>query len=192
MNDFADKYYEKMKWLMDSVEVTGSSLKKVGFSRGIYKAADLIKKRTSSGKKLIFIGNGASAAISSHQATDFWKNGRMRAIAFNDAALITCLSNDVGYAHVFKKSIEMFADQGDILIAISSSGKSENIIRGVRAAREKGCGIITLSGFKTDNPLKRMGDINFYVPSGQYGHVEILHHSICHCVLEYIIEGAKK
>jgi D-sedoheptulose 7-phosphate isomerase len=58
-------------------------------------------------------------------STDYWKNGVMRAIAFNDAALLTCLSNDCGYENVFGKSVEMFGDKGDILVAISSSGQSE-------------------------------------------------------------------
>lgn len=192
MDNYVKEYYEKIKGLIDSVEVTDKGLKKKGFYDGVYEASELIQKQISLGRKLIFIGNGASATISSHQATDFWKNGGMRAIAFNDAALITCVSNDIGYKHVFEKSIEMFADVGDILVAISSSGQSENIIKGAEAAKNKNCEIITLSGFSHDNPLRSKGKINFYVPSNFYGHVEILHHSICHCVLEYIMESAKK
>ena len=192
MNNYVKEYYERIKDLVDSVEVTDNGLKKIDFYDGVYKASELIQKQTSLGRKLIFIGNGASATISSHQATDFWKNGGMRAIAFNDAALITCVSNDIGYKHVFEKSIEMFADDGDILFAISSSGQSENIITGAKAAKNKNCEIITLSGFAHNNPLRSKGNINFYVPSNFYGHVEILHHSICHCVLEYIMESSKK
>ena len=192
MGSYVDKYYGEIKRLIDSVEVTGKKYGKQDFHEWIRQAAGFVRKCTSSGGKLIFIGNGASAAISSHLATDYWKNGGMRAMAFNDAALLTCVSNDIGYKYVFEKSVEMFADKKDILVAISSSGKSENVLRGVGAARKKGCGVITLSGFKPGNPLRRTGDINFYVPSGQYGHVEILHHSICHCALEYILEGAKK
>jgi len=192
MDSFAGKYYQEIRRLTGAVETTQKTPGKLGFHAGVRAAAEFMKKRTAAGRKLIFIGNGASAAISSHQAADYWKNGGMRAIAFNDAALLTCVSNDIGYAHVFEKPVEMFADKGDVLVAISSSGKSENILKAARAARAKGCGIITLSGFKARNPLRSLGDINFYVPSAQYGHIEILHHSICHCALEYIIEGAKK
>jgi D-sedoheptulose 7-phosphate isomerase len=135
----------------------------------------------------MFIGNGASVAISSHMATDCWKNGGIRAVAFNDGSLLTCISNDYGYKYVFEKPIEMFADNGDILIAISSSGKSENILKGVHTAKSKECNVITLSGFKDDNPLSVMGDYNFYVPSQEYGPVEIIHHSICHSILDSII-----
>ncbi|MCG2726724.1 MAG: SIS domain-containing protein [Elusimicrobia bacterium] len=192
MKNFVEKYYERIIKLTSLIETIAENRIKIPFNEGICRVAELIKKQTALGKKLIFIGNGASATISSHQATDFWKNGGMRAIAFNDAALITCVSNDIGYEHVFEKSIEMFADDGDVLIAISSSGQSKNIIKGAMSAQRKNCEIITLSGFSARNPLRDMGKINFYVPSNSYGHIEILHHSICHCVLEYIIESAKK
>ena len=125
-------------------------------------------------------------------STDYWKNGGIRAIAFNDSSLLTCISNDYGYKHVFEKPIEMFAEKGDILIAISSSGKSENILRGVQAARTSQCKVITFSGFKNDNPLRSMGDYNFYVPSPAYGPVEIIHLSICHCICDAIIQEKSK
>ncbi|OGS10422.1 MAG: phosphoheptose isomerase [Elusimicrobia bacterium RIFOXYA2_FULL_58_8] len=188
MDPFAAKYYSEIKRLTDASEATGKNSKKTAFHEGIRAGAVLMKKRTASGHKLIFIGNGASAAISSHQAADYLKNGGMKAIAFNDAALLTCVSNDLGYEHVFEKPVAMLADQGDVLVAISSSGKSENILKAVKAAKVKGCTVVTLSGFSPKNPLRRMGELNFYVPSAYYGHVEILHHSICHCILELIIE----
>lgn len=156
------------------------------FDEGVEKAIGIIRAAAPAGK-IMFIGNGGSAAISSHMATDFWKNGGIKAVAFNDSSLLTCIGNDYGYPHIFEKPIEMFADQPDVLIAISSSGRSENILRGVKAARAKGCRIITLSGFDSDNPLSIMGDINFYVPSKEYGPVEVLHHSICHCILDTLM-----
>ena len=82
----------------------------------------------------------------------------------------------------------MFADKGDVLVAISSSGQSENILRGVEAGKEKGCEVLTLSGFAAENPLRGRGSVNFYVSSDAYGHVEVVHHAICHCILDTIIE----
>ena len=117
-------------------------------------------------------------------AIDYWKNGGIRATAFNDAALLTCLSNDYGYEQVFAKPIEMMSQAGDLLIAISSSGRSLNILNGVAAARKNGCGVVTFSGFAADNPLRSLGNINFYVPSESYGYVEITHLSICHSILD--------
>ena len=141
-------------------------------------------------KKVIFIGNGASAAIASHQSVDYWKNGGMRAIAFNDTSLLTCIGNDYGYPFVFEKPIEMFADEGDVLIAISSSGKSDNILNGAKMARKMKCPVITMSGLKIDNPLRSLGDLNFYVPvpTCAYGFVEIAHLTLCHRFVDMIID----
>jgi D-sedoheptulose 7-phosphate isomerase len=191
MNNFAEKYYNNLSNLFDSIRATNNQGSELNFFDAIEKVCNLIILKTASNHKLMFIGNGASAAISSHMSTDFWKNGGMRAIAFNDSSLLTCLGNDYGYEYVFEKPVEMFADEGDILVAISSSGKSENISRGVHSAKSKGCSVVTLSGFKSDNPLSLLGDFNFYVPDMSYGPVEIIHQSICHCILDAIIEKKK-
>ncbi len=136
------------------------------------------------GNKLIFVGNGGSAGVCGHMAADFSKNGGMRATALNDAATLTCLANDYGYEHVFAKQIEWHATTGDLLIAISSSGRSQNILNAVGAARNAGCRVITLSGFRPDNPLRELGDLNLYVASREYGFVEIGHLAILHGILD--------
>ena len=136
------------------------------------------------GRKLIFIGNGGSASIASHQAVDYWKNGGLEAIAFNDASLLTCISNDYGYEKVFVQPVQRFAKPEDLLLAISSSGKSPNILQAVEAARQASCGVITFSGFSSSNPLRSLGDINFFVPSHSYGIVEITHLTLLHAMLE--------
>lgn len=147
----------------------------------------VIENCRSTGRKVMWIGNGGSAAIASHGAIDFWKNGGIRSVSFNEGPLLTCIGNDFGYEAVFQKPLDMFAEQNDVLIAISSSGKSENILNGVRMAKEKGCTVITLSGFSADNPLRTMGDINFYVPSDHYGHVELVHGILCHSLVDLLI-----
>ncbi len=186
MNKYAKDYYKHLADLMNSIKFISRERDSIGFYDGIKKVSNLILSQADSGCKLMFIGNGASAAMSSHMSTDFWKNCGIRALAFNDSSLLTCLGNDFGYEYIFEKSIEMFADRGDILVAISSSGRSENVIRGVNSARLKGCSVITLSGFKDDNPLYSAGDFNFYVPAHEYGPVEVIHHSICHCILNAV------
>jgi len=188
MKRYAKTYYENLIEYLNSVVSSDRKGNLTDFNKSIEDTCKQILLCSKSGGKLIFIGNGASAAISSHMSTDFWKNGGIRAVAFNDSSLLTCISNDYGYEYVFEKPIEMFAGKGDILIAISSSGRSENILRGVKVAKGKGCHIITLSGFDSYNPLFRLGDINFYVPSNSYGPVEIIHHSICHCILDTIMQ----
>ncbi|TAN42102.1 MAG: SIS domain-containing protein [Nitrospirae bacterium] len=186
MSKIAQDYYKNLAGYAGGIRVTDKSGTILPFADGVDRVIDLIRANIS-GHKFMFIGNGGSAAISSHMSVDFWKNGGMRAVAFNDSSLLTCIGNDYGYKHVFEKPVEMFADQGDILIAISSSGRSENILLGVQAARAKGCFVITLSGFESDNPLSSLGDYNFYVPAKNFGPVEILHHSICHCILDTIM-----
>jgi len=187
LKESAENYYSRLSCLMGKIQATQKDGNSLDFFAATESAGQLVMAQTEAGRKIIFIGNGASASIASHMATDYWKNGGMRAMAFNDAALLTCLSNDCGYENVFGKSVEMFADEGDILVAISSSGKSENILNGVHAARKQGAHVVTLSGFKSDNPLRSMGDINFFVPDEDYGPVEVVHLSITHCILDAII-----
>src|ERR1700682_2078173 len=121
--------------------------------------------------RLFFIGNGGSAAIASHMATDWMKNGGFAATSFNDGAMLTCLTNDLGYAQVFSLPLRRHIRPGDLLIALSSSGKSANIIAGTKIARDVGATIVTMSGFLPDNPLRQYGDLNFYVPNHLYGFV---------------------
>lgn len=192
MREFAKSYLGELIDNFRSFEVSDVKGEKFDVYETIEKVVQIVTDQSLAGQKLMFIGNGASAAISSHMATDYWKNGGIRAVAFNDSSLLTCVSNDYGYKHVFEKPIEMFADAGDILFAISSSGNSENIIRGVKAARTAKCKVVTFSGFQNDNPLRTMGDYNFYVPSLSYGSVEIIHQSICHCICDAIIQKKSK
>jgi len=182
-------FFEELRHAIDGIEATDGRARLLPLAAGVVLAADLVVAQTGAGRKLMFVGNGASAAIASHQAVDFWKTGRMRAVAFNDAAQLTCLGNDYGYAHVFEKPVEMFADAGDVLVAISSSGRSENIVKAVRMAREKRAGVVTFSGFAPDNPLRALGDVNFYVPSKSYGHVEVTHLALLHGMLDAIVDA---
>lgn len=156
----------------------------IALADGLAHAVALARRHSRGGRKIVFIGNGGSAAIASHMSTDYWKVGHLRAVAFNDSSLLTCIGNDYGYPCVFEKPVEMFARRGDLLVAISSSGRSENILRGVAAARRRGASVMTLSGFAPDNPLRGLGDLNFYVSFDDYGPVEIAHLTLLHYVLD--------
>lgn len=188
MNHLLEKYLAALNGCQSRMEASAENLRKLNLEEAVRQAVELIHETTRKARKVIFIGNGGSAAIASHQAVDLWKNGGVRAVAFNDASLLTCISNDFGYEHVFEKPVEMFAERGDVLIAISSSGSSRNILQAVEKAREKGCAVITLSGFQPDNPLRRKGDVNFYIPSDSYGLVEISHLTLCHCIADQMME----
>lgn len=172
--------YLKLGRRLEMTDKLGKNLGEAGWERALAQ----IKQQTRQGKKLMFIGNGGSAAIASHQATDYFKNGGVRALCFNNPALLTCLANDYGYPEVFERPIERFAEKGDIVFAISSSGRSPNILKGAAKAQEKKCFLLTLSGFDVNNPLRRQGSINFYVPSHCYAYVENWHLFICTLLLE--------
>jgi D-sedoheptulose 7-phosphate isomerase len=191
MNHIIESYHQNFIRLLGSISVTDEKGANRDMHDGIADACKIIMKQANNGGTVFFIGNGGSAAIASHMSTDFWKNGKMPSQAFNDSSLLTCISNDFGYEHVFEKPIEVFMKPGDVLVAISSSGCSENILRGVEAARKKGCAILTFSGFGEDNPLRAAGMVNFYVPSRVYGHVEVIHQYLCHWILDSIMDARK-
>ena len=124
----------------------------------------------------MIFGNGGSAAIASHVSVDLTKNAKIRSVNFNEADLITCFSNDYGYEKWIEKAIDFYADDKDILILISSSGKSPNMINACKAARNKKMSkIITFTGHDKDNPLSKLGDINFWIDSKAYNFVENIH-----------------
>lgn len=181
-------YFQGLSSILEKIEVCDDKGRALSFDCAISKITDLIVSQAKKGNKVILIGNGGSASIASHLSIDFLKNAKIAAIAFNDPCFLTCISNDLGYEYVFEKPIDMLSKKNDILFAISSSGRSNNILKGVLKAKKKGCFIITLSGFDKNNPLRKLGNINFYVPSFSYGQVEISHLSICHCIVDKIIE----
>lgn len=187
MVDSVKNYFTLIQNTFSNIIATGDSAQAVGLTNAIDLVINMVLDCQKKGKKLMFIGNGASASIASHMSVDSWKNAGVKALSFNDGALLTCIGNDYGYEHTFEKPIEMFAEPGDILFAISSSGKSKNILNGAQKAKALGCSVVTLSGFSENNPLRPLGKINFYVPVSSYGPVEILHHAICHCVVDCVI-----
>ncbi|MFE1745039.1 SIS domain-containing protein [Coleofasciculus sp. H7-2] len=187
---FSSDYFRQLAALGEKFQITDTQGKFISISEGINRAAALVYRQRKQQRKVIFIGNGGSASVASHQAVDYWRNGNIPAIAFNDSASLTCISNDFGYEQVFSKPISIFAQSGDILFAISSSGESANILAGVRQAIQMDCQVITLSAFQTNNPLRQLGHLNFYVPTMAYGFAEIMHLCICHCIIDGLVKGA--
>lgn len=178
-------YFGFLGKLWSRVKVTDVAGAIVAFDNALHQFRDRALATSARGHKAMFIGNGGSAGIASHMAIDYSKNGNIPSLAFNDGASLTCLGNDLGYENVFAKQISLHAKKGDLLVAISSSGRSPNILKAVDVARERGCDLVTLSGFATENPLRSRGDLNFYVPSSEYGFVEITHLTICHAALDF-------
>ncbi len=142
--------------------------------------------------KIILAGNGASSSISSHASTDFTKAAGVRAINFNEANLLTCFSNDYGYENWILKALEFYSLPGDLLILISSSGKSKNILKAAKNVRKLKIGLITFSGFSKNNPLSKLGEINFHVDSKNYNVIESTHLVMILQIVENIINKKGK
>ena len=152
------------------------------------EVADLLKVVHSDGKKTLIFGNGGSAAIASHFSVDLTKNAGLRCINCNEADLITCFANDYGFERWVEKAVDFYGDEGDLLIVISSSGSSKNMLNGVKAARNgKFKAVITFSGFEKNNPLRQVGDINLWVDSKAYNFVENIHQVWLLAVVDLII-----
>jgi len=146
----------------------------------IQDAIAVIKKS----KRIFFIGNGGSNSICSHMMEDYAKVARYQTFAFSDPSIITCFANDYGYENAMAEWLKIYLQKDDLLVSVSSSGKSPNIINATKYAQSQGANIITLSGFGKDNPLSQMGKINFYIPENSYGIVECYHQVILHVILD--------
>jgi D-sedoheptulose 7-phosphate isomerase len=182
-------YFEGLYDAISSVRCSDYAGLELSRAEAYESATRLAEKTAVTKNKVMFIGNGGSAGIASHMAIDFSKNGGMPALSFNDGAALTCLANDFGYEEVFARQMHFHARKGDLLVAISSSGRSQSILRAVDAAREIGCSIITLTGFEPNNPLRTMGDVNFYVARSEYGIVEVAHTALIHAVVDLKCAG---
>lgn len=150
-----------------------------------------IKRARDTQKKdgmIFFCGNGASATMAEHMSHDWFQNAQVNTYTCSETSHITAVSNDVSYENVFAYRIKRVLTQRDILVTISSSGNSPNIICAIEAAREKGAFVVTLSGKGGDNRSRQLGDLNFYVPLDTYGLVESAHAVLLHSVLDEFLE----
>jgi len=177
-NNFFVDYFKAIDRKVQSVD-----LKLLDYS------SRLIKNTQKNGSKVIVVGNGGSAAIASHVSIDLTKTDNIRTINFNEASLLTCFSNDYGYEHWVEKAIEFYADPNDLVILISSSGQSKNIINGALKSKEMKLPLITLSGFMKNNPLREIGDINLWVDSDHYNVVETVHQTWLLSIVDFLIKN---
>jgi D-sedoheptulose 7-phosphate isomerase len=184
-------YFATLASHLDQAAATVGAGVPVEVAAAMAAVIERAREAQATGHKLLFVGNGGSAGISSHSAIDYTKAGNLRALSLNDGAALTCLGNDLGYEQVFAYQIRAHGRPGDLLIAISSSGRSPNILNAVAAARDQGMAVVTLSGFAPDNALRQSGDVNFYIGSDHYGMVEISHLAICHAILDLHVGWGK-
>ena len=174
-------YFLRISELLLDIQVTDQRGTILSLEEGRKKAIVSIKSiKYPPARKMMLIGNGGSAAIVSHMQDDFCKASGIRAMVFNEPPLLMAIANDCGYEYIFERPIDIWADSGDLLFAVSSSGESKNILRGVKASIRQQCQVITFSGFNNNNRLRHMGNLNFYVPSRSYAYVELIHSILGH------------
>ncbi len=166
---------DEQNWLSTYFEQYKKTIIAPGVYKDLVELKNWIEKANQAGKKTIFVGNGGSAAMSSHAAVDFTKTAGIRAVNFNEADLITCFANDYGYENWVARALEFYADPGDVVVLISSSGKSPNMVNGATYAKSKNLSLATFTGFSNSNPLRALGGLNFWVDSTAYNVVENTH-----------------
>lgn len=181
MEKFLNKYFDGFHKVVDDFLTRDHN------KRQLNEVVSLLKQTKESHSTIYLVGNGGSSAIAEHMAIDLTKNAGLRALTVSGSSMLTTFSNDYGYERVYQKAIESFGRKDDILVAISSSGTSNNILNACEEARARQMKIITFSGFDKDNPLRRKGDFNFWVDSRAFGYVELIHNLLIHYLNDAII-----
>ena len=144
----------------------------------IDQSVQLIQKSIHNKSKVYIVGNGGSASIASHVSVDFAKVARVPSSTFNNSNLTTCFANDYGYENWVVEAMKAYTNINDLMILISSSGTSKNIVNAAQYCKDNNIDLITLSGFTKDNPLSTLGNVNFHIESTEYNYIEMSHHII--------------
>ena len=180
MNKFLDRYFKKIGNLLKLNEQ---------LQKQLVDNKNLFEKTHKLGAKVIIMGNGGSAAMASHVTVDLTKNAGIRAINFNEADLITCFSNDFGYENWMKEALKFYSKKDDLVVLISSSGSSLNVVEAAKWSLTNNLPVITFTGMDKNNPLKssNKAGLNFWVDSKVYNHIEMVHHIWLLAVVDMII-----
>jgi D-sedoheptulose 7-phosphate isomerase len=174
----ATEYLQRLGACLTTVDATGSLDESM---QRCVEALQIVRRHC---RTVHLIGNGGSASVVAHAQNDLVKACGIPAMIHQDVPLMTAYGNDHGYGQAYADALDVWIDASDVLIAVSSSGASTNIINAVLKVKSAGAMVVTCSGFKSDNPLRQLGDLNFYVPSSDYGQVELTHAALLHCLTD--------
>lgn len=183
-----DQYVNELIQTLEQTMIYMENDKVFGYEAGIQILVECFTMHKKTDTQIFFIGNGGSSAIASHMTADFMKNGGMKTYSLYDNAVTTCMGNDYGYEYVFSRPLEFLGRENDLLVAVTSSGNSQNIVNAINTANAKKMDTVTFTGFKGDNESKQLGAINVYVPSMKYGIVESIHNLMLQQVVDLIME----
>lgn len=184
-------YIDELRGCLGKVLVFNRNSVESTVGKALSEWIDMTHQIRKHRKTVYLVGNGASASMASHFAADLAKNVHVHTEVFTDISLITAIANDISFDEVFSEPLSKRITEGDMLVAISSSGKSPNILRAAETAKNFGGTIITLSAMDFDNPLRNMGDINFYVPAKSYGMAETCHAALLHFWVDQLLLDKK-
>tara|TARA_R110000772_G_scaffold9601_5_gene31434 strand:+ start:2578 stop:3198 length:621 start_codon:yes stop_codon:yes gene_type:complete len=176
------------KWIKDYYKELEKALKSKELIDNLINFKELVLTTQLNRGKIVFAGNGASNTIATHGHLDFMNQLGIVSVAVNDGSYITAAANDFGYENIFKRSVDLLVDENDLVVLISSSGRSANVINAAKGAKEKGAKVVTFSGFKSDNPLRQLGDVNFWVDNDKYNIVESVHNAWLVSTVDLIIK----
>jgi D-sedoheptulose 7-phosphate isomerase len=177
---------KESKALISSAEFTDDQGQSFSYPDGFESNLKLLKEAQKEKTSVFLVGNGGSVAIVSHIFNDFINVAKIRAFTLHESSLVTCISNDYGYENVYSNPLATLAQKNVLLIAVSSSGKSQNILNAANCMKKIGGKVITLSGFGKDNPLRKMGSVNFWLNSNDYGLVEVGHMFFLHFLSDHL------
>lgn len=186
--NYYDEYINTIATGLRQAIATGKDGNVLPVNDALQAWVDETYKRREADGLFFFAGNGASATMAEHLSHDCFQNAGLRTDTCSETAHITAIANDLSYEDVFSYRIGRLAKAGDMLITISSSGNSPNIVKAIKTARENGAFIVTLSGMKENNQSRALGDLNFYVSLPTYGTVETAHALILHCWLDMFLD----
>jgi len=175
--DFFDKYFKAINNKISLID-----------HLSLIKISKMMKKMKKK-NKIILVGNGGSASMASHVAVDMTKFLKIRAVNFNEPNLLTCFGNDYGYEKWVSEALKAYAIKGDLVIIVSSSGQSKNLVNGARTAKKMGLKLITLTGFKSTNPLRKIGNLNLWTDCRNYNIIEMTHHVWLLSLVDYLAKS---
>ncbi len=183
LHGYVESYFERLRGTIDRIPL-----------ERVERVGEILFRAYQHNKQVFVVGNGGSAATASHMACDLGKNTigpnqrRFRIISLTDnTPLLTALANDVGYDHVFSEQLVNLIRPGDVLIVVTGSGRSPNILEAMRYSRERAATVIALLGFD-GGPARDLADELILVPSDDYGLIEDLHMIFNHVLVGYFRE----
>ena len=191
LENYTADYFKDIHDGLKAMKVTDGNGEEISADAALEQWVDICEEKRKKEGVFFFCGNGASATMAEHMSHDCFQNADFLTETVSETSHITAISNDVSYEDVFAYRIKKMLKEKDMLITISSSGNSPNIVKAIETAKQLGIFTVTVSGMKEDNRSRAMGDLNFWVPLRTYGMVESAHAVLLHCWLDMYLDKYK-